>query len=202
MNIFKIISLAVYAIFTVLAGMVAYLYVVTELHSDTFVGICAFMVSDVFMVMIYFTIRWVIVDAYPKIKKTKKKPPVLSPPTENRSVALERVENYTKNDLSEFIRKEDIPVFLKIGEDFVNGVMKPTTFNVDRETSGLKPMDILHYGWNLKYLSNGNWSGTQVSRFLKKAFPLILSTWQEKTITSKLTSDDGTFKITLLSERA
>ena len=202
MNIFKILSTAVYAILTVLAGMVAYLYVVTELHSDTFVGICAFMVSGVFMVMIYFSIRWIVVDAYPKIKKSGTKLPMPSPPPENRSVALERVEDYTRNDLSEFIRKEDIPVFLKIGEDFVNRAMKPTTFNVDRNASGLSPMDILHYGRNLKTLSGSKWTGLQVSRFLKRAFPVILANWSEGTVKSKLTSDDGTYKITLLSERA
>ncbi len=111
MNIFKIISLAVYAILTVLVGVVTYIYVITELHSDTFVGICAFIVSSVFMVMIYFTLRWMVVDAYPKIRQARKKLEVISPPPENNSEALEKVISYTQNEMSKYARAEDIRRF-------------------------------------------------------------------------------------------
>lgn len=204
MNIFKIISLAVFAILTVLIGMVTYIYVITELHSDTFVGICAFIVSCVFMVMIYFTLRWMVVDAYPKIRQARKKPKIISPPPkntpQNNSAALEKVISYTQNEMSKYARAEDMPALLKIAEDFANRKMTPATLDVDRVTSDLTPMDVLHFGRNLKELADNNWSGTQVSNFLKRAFPKILANWSEKTINAKLTNDCGTFKVTLLSE--
>lgn len=201
MNIFKIISLAVYAILTVLVGVVTYIYVITELHSDTFVGICAFIVSSVLMVMIYFTLRWMVVDAYPKIRQARKKLEVISPPPENNSEALEKVISYTQNEMSKYARAEDMPTILKIAEDFANKKRMPTALEVDRETSQLTPMDVLHFGRNLKALADNNWSGPQVSSFLKRAFPKILANWAEGTINSKLTYDGGTFRVTLLSER-
>lgn len=201
MNIFKIISLTVYAIFTVLVGVVTYIYVITELHSDTFVGICAFMVSCVFMVMVYFTIRWMVVDAYPKIRQVRKKPKVISLPPENNSEALEKVISYTQDEMSQYARAEDMPTLLKIAEDFANRKRSPTVLDVDRETSKLTPMDVLHFGRNLKALADNNWSGIQVARFLKKAFPKILGNWAEKTVNSKLTYDGGKFRVTLLNER-
>lgn len=204
MNIFKIISLAVFAILTVLIGMVTYIYVITELHSDTFVGICAFIVSCVFMVMIYFTLRWMVVDAYPKIRHARKKPKIISPPPKDtprsNSEALEKVISYTQNEMSKYARAEDMPTLLKIAEDFANKKKLPTALQVDRETSKLTPMDVLHFGRNLKTLADNNWSGPQVASFLKRAFPKILDTWAEKTITSKLTYDGGKFRVTLLSE--
>lgn len=156
MNIFKIISLAVYAILTVLVGVVTYIYVITELHSDTFVGICAFIVSSVFMVMIYFTLRWMVVDAYPKIRQARKKLEVISPPPENNSEALEKVISYTQNEMSKYARAEDMPTILKIAEDFANKKRMPTALEVDRETSQLTPMDVLHFGRNLKALADNN----------------------------------------------
>lgn len=201
MNIFKIISLAVYAILTVLVGVVTYIYVITELHSDTFVGICAFIVSSVFMVMIYFTLRWMVVDAYPKIRQARKKLEVISPPPENNSEALEKVISYTQNEMSKYARAEDMPTILQIAEDFANKKRAPTALEVDRETSKLTPMDVLHFGRNLKALADNNWSGPQVASFLKRAFPQILANWAEATVNSKLTYDGGKYRVTLLSER-
>ena len=201
MNIFKLISIAVYAILTVLIGVVTYIYVIAELHSDTFVGICAFLVSCMFMGIIFISIRWIAVDAYPKIKKSRKKPVLLPPQPEDNSPALENVRGYMQNEMSTYARAEDMPTLLKIAEDFTNRKKTPTVFEVDRETSKLTPMDVLHFGRNLKDLANNNWSGIQVARFLKKAFPKILDNWAEKTVNAKLTNDGGTFRVPLLSER-
>ena len=202
MNIFKILSMAFFAILTVLIGMVAYLYVMTELHSDTFVGICAFLITTVFMTMIYCSIRWVVVDAYPKIKKSRKKPIQVYRPSENPGPALEKVLDYTQNDMSEYVRPEDLPTIMQIAKDFVNKSMSPTKFELDRETSGLSPVDILHFGWNIKGLAKTNWTGPQVSRFLKKAFPKILDPWAEETVNRKLTTEDGTFRVPRLDEKS
>ena len=201
MNIFKILSMAFFAILTLLIGMAAYLYVVTELHSDIFVGICAFLITTVVMTMIYCSIRWAVVDAYPKIKKSRKKPMLIFQPPENPGPALEKVLKYIQDELSTVIRDEDIPLFTKIAEDFVNRKTCPTTYEVDRDTSGLKPIDILHFGHNLKGLSATKWTGPQVAKFLKKAFPRILDNYLETTISAKLKQDDSTCKITLLSDR-
>lgn len=209
MNSTKVINTSIYTMMTLFVCAISYIYVVKGLKCDPALGICSIAINMVLAYTIYKVVYAICekgntkhgfvqsscIDITNMKKRTNERENKPMPvdtnkqdhhDKENQELIITECKTYMEKIVAPLFPENTKSNLLQLVEDYANASIRCAPIMIDiNDTKGLRPIDFYHLVWNLWNRLN-SLDRRASCRFIKNAFPLILSNTSEETIYRKM----------------